>query len=307
MSEGRIEVTMPRELTRSMSKMDETLQGLKRSFKELYKILHENGNLLTQQTKVIERLPVMVETFQEAVQQQFEIAVLRQLESLVLQQQATLLADEQRVRALQEFLDQKSSDLEKQQSRIRERYQELLGQIAQDNRERRRRLDSHAYELLEEVYTKQIEGTFSRRSLPTFEYLSAHATECAVHRSRVLLEGLQEAELAAGEVEGLAGTFDESLGRLAHEVEPGTYEAPAYVIETTNHEGGDPRTEVRFCGTRRDPESPPTFEMMPGLPRMSIDLGKLRRRLVERGVLHPDVIESLLPTDGQGSKSAGGA
>lgn len=295
MSEGRIEVTMPRALTKSLGRMDETLIGLKTSFRSLYEILEQSGRVLERQTQVIERVPDMLQTLQQTMQQQFELAVLRQIESLVLQQQAAILADERRLSSLQTFLDRKNSELKVEQTRIHNRYEKLLTQIAEDNLERRERLDAHAYALLEDVYPQQIEAAFSSRSLPSFKYLAAHATECAAVRSNALLDSLLHADEDAAVVESRAEAFEDRLRLLTHPLEPGSYEIPAFQVVLDHCRNGRRRTELRFgrnadlrgaeSGLRGGADS--SLEL--------VDYAALRSRLVERGILHEHVIDALFP------------
>jgi len=249
---------LTREIERARQHAQRTDQGidaLQASFKNLYSLLHEQFQVIIRQLQSLEELPDLFGHLEEAIQVQFRISVLRQFEAQVMAHQAAIVANEHRIQALKEFLEKKRIQFEADTQRIKERYDNLLSQVAENNKSRRAMLDSHAYSLLEQVFPSQVQSKITNISLPSYNYLAAHASESAVARTAALLDAFKSVEETIGEF--LARRYmatSDIENWIDAERKEGYYAIPAWVVEIEDTETGKKRVEIRF---------PKGFEKLP--------------------------------------------
>jgi len=243
----------PERMTVDSPKTDQQLDALKISFENLYGLLQDNFNILIRQSKALDEMPALFQNLEQVIQNQFEMGFLRQFEVTIMSHQAEILAEQSRIEALQGFLNGKQAQLEESLANLQKRYGELLGQVSDNNQERRHKLDSHAYDLLEQVYPGLIQERFSNISLPSYSYLAAHASECAQARTAGLMEGFKAAEQAVRAFLEDGQDFYAGLqNMISTDVRPGHYRLKVYAIEVEDRETGERSLRFRIAGQEED-------------------------------------------------------
>lgn len=251
-----VTVNFPKEMKVDAPKTDETIDALKASFEKLFEQLHNNIKVLVKQIgQLQEDIPLAIQGLEELISYQFRLSFLKQFEAYIINHKAQILTDEKRIIALRNFLEKKQKQFEKEHKSIQERYVKLLSQVSKNNMDRRRKLDSHAYSLLERVFPEQIQERFSNISLPSYNYLSAHATESAIVRTSSILEAFKEAQRA---IEHFVHLRDEAYEKIddliSRDIEPGWYSFPVRFAEVENRDNGERRIEYAI---------PKVFEELP--------------------------------------------
>jgi len=275
-------VKFPKKMDVRDKELDQTIQSLKRSFIELFGILNSNTKVLVEQTGALKHLPEMVDDLKDVMRTQFELSFLHQLQAVIHSKQADILTDQCRIDALQRFLEDKKRQLAEDHERIQERYNKLFQEVADNNLERRRQLDSHAYELVEKKWPEEVQAKFSHVSLPSFYYLAAHASECAQARTDALLESLKRTGVTIEQfLEGVQATKEQLERLMAHDRSPGVYHLPVRLLELEDEATGERRVKVVLSDLCGEIESDllsrleATVETLPSVPLSSSDVDAL--------------------------------
>jgi|GEM_PF-1469018 len=278
---------------------DQGIKALEHSFGQLYNLLHEQFRSVIGRLEYLEKLPDLFQGLEKTIQAEFETSFLHQFEAQILAHQGRVLGNRSRIEAYENLVQRKKDQLKQELERVRERYRELLRTVAENNEKRRRSLDNHAYELIEQVYPSEIQERFSNISLPAYEYLAAHASESALVRNQAfmdVLHGLRDS--VSRFLEQYRDAKAELRSWLNEDLAPGRYVLGLYLAEVENQETGERRFEIRDrLGNRLPPE---VEERVTSLLRVSGDrfrhgpLGenereKLAEKLGERGVPREEI------------------
>ncbi len=226
-------------------KMDHTIHALQISFENLYRILHEKLEKISGQLVTIEKVPGMLKQLQETMVGQFELAFLRAFEAQIVSQMSGVLANENRIKALGTFLNEKHAQLETNCQRVAGRYDQLLDKLAENNKERRKKLDSHAYELLERIYPHQVQPAFDQVVQPFYSFLSAHAVDASRARTNALGEAFARLCDDVREFQAERDRTYETIGKwLIKDWAEGAYELRVRVVETEDIATGRRSVEI---------------------------------------------------------------
>lgn len=221
------------------NEIDHTIHAIKISFDNLYQILHEKLEKISGQLTTLEAVPKLMGDIQKTIIGQFELAFLRAFEAQIVSQMAAIMANENRVKALGEFLNEKHLQLEANCKRVADRYDELLDRIAENNKERRRKLDSHVYDLLERIYPEHVDHAFESVAEPYHVFLADHARSTSRARTDTLGEAFARLCEEVKKFRELRDSAYERLDSLLiHDMQEGVHGLSFRVVEVQEIKSG---------------------------------------------------------------------
>jgi uncharacterized protein Smg (DUF494 family) len=196
---------------------------------------------------VLRFIPDLIKELKHTIVRQFTNLLTGQVEADVISRQANIKVLNKKIESTDRYIKQKEENLNKTIERINERYTILSNQLNQEHETFLRKLDSHAYDIIEKIYPKQIQEKFSYDSLPGIDFLSEHAMLSVNERCVCLDQGMKD---ALKEV----SSFMEKRQLFYHQIEDfecrhldeGTYELPWCFVEFKNRKSGETRFECWF-------------------------------------------------------------
>lgn len=237
--------SLVRQTNEKTDQIDHGIAAMKLSFENLYRILHSEFEKIIGQLANVERLPELFSSLEKVTAEQFKLSFLRQFEAQIVAQMSGILANQNRIQALEAFLEEKHRGLEEDCKRVAERYDALLEKLRQSNHDRRRQLDSHAYALLEAVYPRQIQPKFESLSLPCYRLLADHAMQSSRARSGAIGGALSRVQRAIADHLNRRAEALDALEKWADVArQPGRYSIPFWVVEVEDVKTGRKRLEL---------------------------------------------------------------
>ncbi|MEN6455730.1 MAG: hypothetical protein ABFD10_15890 [Prolixibacteraceae bacterium] len=209
--------------------------------------LHNDLKKIMEPLSVVKFIPDLIRELKQTIVKQFTNLFTGQVEADVITRQATIKVLNKKIESTDRHIKHKEENLTKTVERIEERYTILTDQLNQEHEAFLRKLDSHAYDIVEKIYPSQIRNRFSSDSLPCIDFLAEHAKASVSDRSVCLEQGMNDAqrEVAA---------FIEKRQLLYHELEEfeclhldeGAYELPWCFVQLENRETGETKFECWF-------------------------------------------------------------
>lgn len=264
------EVRFPSKMTVESPKTDALIDAQIAAFSALSRNLETGFSNLLLGMKTLERMPDLLLRFQAQIESQLSTIFTHQLEAGILSRHAALLSLRRTATAIEGLLREKTEQLTPDRERIIARYQELLGKVATQCEDRIRELDSHALQLLEDVYPTQVQRYFSRVSTPVVGLIADHQGKAAAERRAILQRALVEAREQLASLRNLAQEHERTVAACSsassHAAGWYAFDALALTVARGDTPGtGDSSEPLVLAGFPAT--SPPSFrELVRALP-----------------------------------------
>jgi hypothetical protein len=245
-----IKVEFPDRMRVDAPETDQAIDALKAAFTSFSKQLEfTTGKMLTS-LESLTQLPQMIANLQGTVATQFHELFVHEVKVAAAGRLATMQAAEKKRQAAQESLARRESRLGEERELLSGRYGKLLGQVAGDCESRIRQLDSHAFDIVEQAYPKQVQQRFELDSTPAVKLLAEHADESAAARTLCLGEKLESMATAVVGARTEIADFEAEAGRLASRGGPavGWHRLSCTFLELEDAVTGERRFEVLLAG-----------------------------------------------------------
>jgi hypothetical protein len=219
------------------------------------------------------QLPQMIASLQHTVASQFQQLFAHEVEVAAGSRLASMQAAERKRDAARGALAERQARLSEDRERLSRRYGELLTQIAADCEFRVRQLDSHAFDIVEQAYPRQVQRRFELDSTPAVKLLAEHADESAAARTLCLGEKLAALEGALENARAELADFQTEVRQLATPDSPavGWYRLPCLFVELEDSATGERRVEV-------------LLDEAPGLDALGPEIGARVRERLDRSL-----------------------
>ena len=221
------------------------IESIKRSVDNVSHWLTSDMKKIVKSLAVLLRLPDLFSHFEKTVVDQFSNQTQIQVETKVISRQANIKVLEKKAKATEKHIREKEEYMDNSLNRIEERYDALLDDLNNEHESFLRKLDSHAYDIVEKTYEESIKKRIAENSSANIDLLSMHAIENVIDRSICLFEGLYK---AGKEVENMSKEREFFYQELEYfacpDLEPGEYELPYFFLETHDEETGFTDFEV---------------------------------------------------------------
>ena len=209
--------------------------------------LHTDLREIVRPLQVLPAIPEVLNDLKERLVQQFQLHFSGMVAVEMKTREANIRVAERKVEFIEGQVGRKHEQLGFASGRVEDRYTRMADSIAEEHDSYLRQLDSHVYDITEEIYPKQIQAKFSFASTPFWGELARHSSESAMARSACLMEGYEEAR---GEMEdflaGREACYAAVVTATTDTVGEGSYEIPYWFAEVEDTETGEKQTEVLF-------------------------------------------------------------
>jgi hypothetical protein len=240
------QIQFPNEIKVRAPETDHAISGLSLAFSSLSHLLQDSFNEIAGSLRALRQLPEMLTAFQQAVVREFSQLHVGELENQIFSRHSNLQVAEQKLQASANMEKDKLGQLRPDSHRLAERYQQLMENVGGECLCRINQMDSHAFQILDEIYPKEVRERFSLVSSETLRCLTAHAGLVAVDRSEQLNKGLKEAQSALQDFLSQRHQFYEQLDTILRpmDIKPGCYEVPVLYLEIRDTTTGIRKTEL---------------------------------------------------------------
>lgn len=237
----QVNVKFPSKIEVDAPELDNKIGAMALAFQGLSDHLKRGFGDIGEKLEILSKMPKMLENVQKEMVQQFSNLFEQHIQSLLLARRANVTAIQKKKASMERYASEKRDQLNADNDRVSERYSKLLENVSADCQVQIRQLDSHALDLVEQVYPRQIRDRFSFDSTPAVNALVAHTIETEQARATCLDEGLQRAETAVESFVERRRQFynDLDVGLSFDDALLGWYELPMTIVEITNKETGE--------------------------------------------------------------------
>jgi hypothetical protein len=209
--------------------------------------LHNDLKHVIEPLMVLHAVPDLLKEVNTTVVNQFTNLFQGQIEADVIHRQATIKVLNKKIASTENHIGQKEENLDKTLERINTRYDGLSDQLNKEHETFLKKLDSHAYEILDRIYYQQVQERFSYDSLPVTSLLADHAMVSATDRTICLEKGFSDAfEQVTNYVEVKQSLADDTIPFQCNELSEGIYDLPFCFIETEDRQTGERHLECLF-------------------------------------------------------------
>jgi len=240
---GTINVKFPDKMRVTSPEIDSILKASER----ISNWLHEDLKNIIEPLVVLQYVPDLIKEVNETVVVQFTNLVQSQVESDVINRQANIRVLNKKIISSEKHIEQKEENLDKTVERINTRYSDLAEQVNKEHEVFLKKLDSHAYDIIEKIYPHQVQERFSYDSLPGANFLADHAFVTVIDRNSCLDTGMKNAQREVLDFLESRQLFRDNLKRFnCDEIEEGKYELPYCFIEMENRNTGETKLDCWF-------------------------------------------------------------
>lgn len=245
-----IKVQFPDKMRVSSPEIDSILQVSER----ISTWLHKDLKQIIEPLAVLHAVPDLLKEVNSTVVNQFTSLFQGQIEADVINRQATIKVLNKKIASTENHIEQKEENLDKTLERINTRYEGLSDQLNKEHETFLKKLDSHAYEIIDRIYYQQVQERFSYDSLPVTSLLADHAMVSATDRTICLDKGFMDAfEQVTNYVEAKQSLADDIIPFQCNELSEGIYDLPFCFIETEDRQTGERHLECLFeCELEND-------------------------------------------------------
>jgi hypothetical protein len=209
--------------------------------------LHDDLKNIIEPLVGLKFVPDLIKEVNETMVIQFTNLAQGQIESDVINRQANIKVLNKKIISSEKHIEQKEENLNKTVDRINTRYSDLADQVNKEHEVFLKKLDSHAYDIIEKIYPQQVQERFSYDSLPGTDFLADHAFVTVMDRNICLDKGMKNAENEVTSFMENRKLFHDEIERFhCNELEEGTYNLPFCFIEMENRNTGEIKMECWF-------------------------------------------------------------
>jgi hypothetical protein len=222
-----IEVKFPKQMEVHSPEID----SIKATSNRISNWLHNDLKNIIEPLTVVRFIPDLIKELKQTIVNQFTNLLMGQVEADVINRQANIKVLNKKIDSTQTHIAQKEENLNKTIERVTNRYSSLSDQLNTEHETFLRKLDSHAYEIIEKVYPQQIQDKFSYDSLPGISFLSDHAMVSVTDRNICLEQGFNDAFKAVSAfIENREQLYSDLIDFECQLLDEGTYELPWWKI-----------------------------------------------------------------------------
>jgi len=223
------------------------LRTIEKSTKTIIEILSEYLKKIAEPLQVLKELPTMMGSVQKTVSDNFRDLFISNIETQVLSRQANIKVQETKIGHTRDHMEKKNSHANEMIEKVKSDYKGYFEEIANEHELFLRKLDSHAYEIVENYYPKQIQEKFSFLSIPCINFLSNHTTESAQARSSFITTCVEDAEQSIDTFLEERNMFNDDLNKYhIPNLKEGIFELPVSFIEIENIETGEKELQTFY-------------------------------------------------------------
>lgn len=238
-----IKVQFPKEMKVSSPEIDSILKVSEKISNWLH---HDLRNIIEPLT-VLKSVPDLVKQVNQTLVYQFTNLFQGQIEADVMNRQATIKVLNKKIVSTESHIGQKEENLDKTIERIDKRYESLSDQLNREHETFLKKLDSHAYEITDRIFSQQVQERFSYDSIPVTGFLADHAIVSATDRTVCIEKGFNDAYDQVSNYVEEKRMFEEQIGSYQCDLlTEGVYDLPFCFIETEDRMTGERHIECRF-------------------------------------------------------------
>ncbi len=238
-----IKVQFPKEMKVSSPEIDSILKVSEKISNWLH---HDLRNIIEPLT-VLKSVPDLVKQVNQTVVYQFTNLFQGQIEADVMNRQATIKVLNKKIVSTESHIGLKEENLDKTIERIDKRYESLSDQLNREHETFLKKLDSHAYEITDRIFSQQVQERFSYDSIPVTGFLADHAIVSATDRTVCIEKGFNDAYDQVSNYVEEKRMFEEQIGSYQCDLlTEGVYDLPFCFIETEDRMTGERHIECRF-------------------------------------------------------------
>lgn len=238
-----IKVQFPKEMKVSSPEIDSILKVSEKISNWLH---HDLRNIIEPLT-VLKSVPDLVKQVNQTLVYQFTNLFQGQIEADVMNRQATIKVLNKKIVSTESHIGQKEENLDKTIERIDKRYESLSDQLNREHETFLKKLDSHAYEITDRIFSQQVQERFSYDSIPVTGFLADHAIVSATDRTVCIEKGFNDAYNQVSNYVEEKRMFEEQIGSYQCDLlTEGVYDLPFCFIETEDRMTGERHIECRF-------------------------------------------------------------
>jgi len=209
--------------------------------------LHHDLRNIIEPLTVLKSVPDLVKQVNQTVVYQFTNLFQGQIEADVMNRQATIKVLNKKIVSTESHIGQKEENLDKTIERIDKRYESLSDQLNREHETFLKKLDSHAYEITDRIFSQQVQERFSYDSIPVTGFLADHAIVSATDRTVCIEKGFNDAYDQVSNYVEEKRMFEEQIGSYQCDLlTEGVYDLPFCFIETEDRMTGERHIECRF-------------------------------------------------------------
>jgi hypothetical protein len=241
-----VKIDFPSEMKVSSPKTDEAIEALKAVFESFsHQLQHTTGGMLTS-LEALSHLPRMIEGVESTVVTQFKELFSHEVRVAAASRLAAMRAAERKRAAALRSRAERESRVGEERELLSARYEKLLGQVSADCESRVRQMDSHAFDIVEQAYPKQVQQRFELDSTPAVRLLAEHAEESAAARTVCLGEKLEPLAAAIRAARSDLAEFEATAELLSSPDGPavGWHSLSCYFLELEDEATGSRRVEL---------------------------------------------------------------
>jgi hypothetical protein len=226
---------------------DPAIDSIKKTAKRISNWLHEDLKKIIEPIQVLPELTEDIGDFKKRVIEQFGELFAGQVAVEMKAREANIRVAESKAQLVEQHVERKKRQLQEAQERVTERYTRLAEAVAEDHEADLRRLDSHAYRIVENVYPEEIQAKFSHLQPAFWRALAARSVMAVNARSSCLQDGFEASADALARFQHERRRFYQELERHAAGVpSEGRYGLDYWFVQVEDTETGDVRIEVAF-------------------------------------------------------------
>lgn len=246
----RIKVDFPDKINVTSPELD----GLKESTRSISNVLSEHLIAIARSIQSLTELPDLIKKLRITVTENFGNLFKAGIEADVMNRQAAIKVIESKTGFVQTHIEKKKKHAVEAIGFIKSDYEKYFEAIAKEQDMFLQKLDSHAYELVEKVYPKQIQAKFSLQSLPCLDFMAEHISDSAILRTNVINTALRDAENEVDKFIEERQMFYGEVDRMGiSSLAEGGYTMECYTIDIEDNETGHIERKYIFpWGFRQD-------------------------------------------------------
>jgi hypothetical protein len=209
--------------------------------------MNDNVKKIITPLSFLEGLPKYFEDLGTNIVQQFTNLFTHSIEANVINRESNIKVMEKKIDFSVEHVEEKKKFAKESLGKIELRYDEMGTELAEEHEHFLKQLDSDAYNMVENIYPKQIQEKFSYSSIPILNYLKDHILESAYVRTSIIDGYEKKMTDATKSYKEELGILESSINDISLDtsLEEGCYEIPYYFIQSKVN--GDPvKTEIQF-------------------------------------------------------------
>lgn len=238
-----IKVQFPKQMKVHSPEID----SIKANSNRISNWLHNDLKNIIEPLTVVRFIPDLIKELKQTIVNQFTNLLLGQVEADVINRQANIKVLNKKIDSTQIHIAQKEEGLNKTIDRLTDRYSTLSDQLNTEHETFLRKLDSHAYDIIEKVYPQQVQEKFSYDSVPGISFLSDHAMISVEDRNICIDKGFKNALKAISHFTKDREQFYNELSEFeCNLLDEGAYELPWCFVEMENNITGETKLECWF-------------------------------------------------------------